>query len=95
MKITGFMKKDGKNKCEHNLFNKFHFPKKQLPSNCRAVKSLSFFTCEHNLFNKFHFPKKQLRSNCRAVKSLLFFTLIVLLLVVLLFVDLLNVASMF
>ena len=33
------------------------------------------------------------RSNCRAVKSLSFFTLIVLLLVVLLFVDLLNVAS--
>ena len=35
------------------------------------------------------------RSNCRAVKSLSFFTLIVLLLVVLLFVELLNVASMF
>ena len=35
------------------------------------------------------------RSYFQAVKSLSFFTLIVLLLVVLLFVDLLNVASMF
>ena len=36
-----------------------------------------------------------MRSNCRAVKSSSFFTLIILSLVVLLFVDLLNVASMF
>ena len=36
-----------------------------------------------------------MRSNCRAVKLSSFFTLIILLLVVLLFVDLLNVASMF